>query len=249
MELNATGYRVGAAVFIPKGHGRCNSQTLGVNAAGSVYLPLCNGSLAVYGPLHRQQLSFDVGYGLVPIAAQPSTTGTVYLADAKQTSVLFEYDVNKRQVVRQLAAYDGVQLIQVAVNTTDQTVWAIDSNNSTIWHWTATGRLLSGWSVLEGLVPSRLALDNVHGWVMVSGTKGLSGALVWLDAQTGVTVGSWQWPIGYDAPFGFAVTSDGSRVYALSYITQSVYVLQQTREEGRAEVKQLQLTPLHVETA
>jgi len=191
-----------------------SAQTVSVDLLGRVYLPLCNGSVAVFRDydLALIQLLNLTGVFL-PRTVTPSTHNSVYviIEQGEENTVVGEYSMHTGELLQLIAPVNQSYMTDMIVDVTDHSIWV--AAQTVIHHFRADGTLISAWSATQYGSDAfwAVAIDYTRHSVVVS--YGIS--LLWLDAVSGGLVLQYDiTPAPRDQADSVNVSPDGSTVYA-----------------------------------
>ena len=213
-------------------------QGIAVSASGTVYFPLCNGSLLLLNDRQQVVGRLDVT-GVWPVMlrsmAPSADDSSVWIANDATRAQVSLYNLSSGAIIRNLTASPSCWFVDVKLGS-DGSVWAVDNNGSAIVHWDADGRLLNSFSYVSqaGFMSLiSLAVDHTHDRLLVTanlvswdGTAVINSTLLWLSTKSGAVLQTFVYgsdEVGY----GVAVAEDGSAVYAPSTTLGLIYYFEQ----------------------
>jgi len=239
VELNATGQLVMSYPIIDE-FSQCvlvPYLNVAVDVTGAVYMPICNGSILIWGPAMRLIGVIPVGNGSIPRAVAAGPFGSVFVTD----------DSNKREVVHLSrngtilgsfqSPHSGSWLFDVDFDYRTDSIWVTDLALNSLFHWAVNGTMLGVYNLTLNdavpLLPYAIAIDHTHDRLIVSADTNVGEALVvWMDMEGHPL---YNYTFSVPVATGMTVTPDGNVVYATDMYRQAVLVFQQTMDDGIEE--------------
>ena len=203
---------------------------------GEVLMPLCNGTVVIFGRDGAVAASVNTGDSTLPRGIAAGPRDTFFFTDDNNKAEV-THMTRDGTVARTFTAAAAQWLFSVKYSLRDDTVYATDVLGGFIYGWAvnATGEptLKLDVSAATGVPMTEvysLAIDHAHSQMVVSTITQSGSALVWFDIATQRPAGKNYSFVGGEAT-GVAVSMDGSRVYANDLFNSAVYVFHQDAQQ------------------